>query len=139
MIEKVIFYIVAHYDDWQLFCGHQTYCDLLNSNNKIVFIYTTADDAGRADDWWQLNEQGALASITQVRNTIQFISEIQCINQHSITTYFNHNTRCYCLRLPDGFPCGVGSEAFQFQSLLKLKEENKSITAVDGSTKYDSS
>lgn len=138
MIEKVIFYIVAHYDDWQLFCGYQAYCDLLNLNNKIVFIYTTADDAGRTDGWWQLNELGALASVTQVRNTTPFISEIQCVNQHSIATYFNHNTRCYCLRLPDGFPYGVGSAAFQFQSLLKLKEENKSITAVDCSTKYDS-
>ncbi len=138
MIDKVIFYIVAHYDDWQLFCGHQAYNDLLNSNNKVVFIYTTADDAGRTDDWWQLNEEGALASVSLVRNKTSFISETQRINQHLIATYFNHNTRCYCLRLPDGFPHGVGSAAFQFQSLLKLKKANKAIKAVDCSTSYDS-
>ena len=46
--QAVVFYIGAHQDDWQLFMSPQAYYDLIADNTRVVFIYTTAGDAGAA-------------------------------------------------------------------------------------------
>ncbi len=48
----VSIYVVAHQDDWQLFMTPDAYNDLIDSDKKTVFIYTTAGDAGRDSVYW---------------------------------------------------------------------------------------
>src|ERR1700761_6558189 len=59
---NLCYYIVAHQDDWQLFYGQQAFSDLIEPGARVVFIYTTAGDAGGSEDWWRAREQGALAA-----------------------------------------------------------------------------
>src|SRR5271169_5616245 len=40
------FYVVAHEDDWQLFMGINAALDVPGADSKIVFVHTTAGDAG---------------------------------------------------------------------------------------------
>lgn len=48
--ESTLFYAVGHQDDWQLFMNPNAYHDArIEPNTKVVFIYTTAGDAGRND------------------------------------------------------------------------------------------
>lgn len=51
--DVVAFYVTAHHqDDWQLFRGHHAHEDLLTPGAKIVFVYSTANDAGLLPGWW---------------------------------------------------------------------------------------
>jgi hypothetical protein len=60
----VAFYMTAHEDDWELFRGEQAYADIQSDPSyKIVFIHTTAGDAGSIDGWWEAREQGAIAAV----------------------------------------------------------------------------
>ena len=136
--ESIEFYIAPHNDDWQLFCGHQVFQDLKQENKKVVFIYTTADDAGQDPLWWQLGEKGAIASIQQVHSSATLKTSVAHFNNHPITQHRLNHIVSYCLRLPDGLPDGSGTPAYNFQSLKKLQEANLTISAVDQSTEYTS-
>jgi len=139
-MNRLAVYIVPHYDDWQLFAGHQVFHDLQQDNMRVVFIYTTADDAGQPDDWWQINEQGAIASIqSAMSRENESLTPMQVIiNHHPIICYRLQYISSYCLRLPDGFPDGRGSSQYQHQSLTKLEQGLCAVSAVDGSTIYHS-
>jgi hypothetical protein len=60
MMSYVAFYVSAHADDWISFRGHQAWGDLKETGDdvRIVFVYTTAGDAGRDDGWWHRREDG---------------------------------------------------------------------------------
>ena len=137
MYDAISFYIAPHLDDWQLFYGHKAYEDALKPSTKIVFIYTTAGDAGRADGWWEAREQAALASVSCITSS-QHVADTSAvlINHHWITKHTLANSVSYCMRLPDGLPHGTGSETWLGQSLHKLHRNNEPITAVDQSTTY---
>jgi hypothetical protein len=137
MYSAVSFYISPHPDDWQLFYGHKAYEDALKPSTKIVFIYTTAGDAGRADGWWEAREQAALASVSCITSS-QHVADtsVVLINHHWITKHTLANSVSYCMRLPDGLPHGTGSETWHGQSLHRLHRNNQPITAVDQSTTY---
>ena len=45
-VTSVIFDVVAHADDWELFMNPDTYAQVNQPNTKNVFIYTTAGDGG---------------------------------------------------------------------------------------------
>src|SRR5688572_21098948 len=54
----VEFFVQAHQDDWQLFLGDRAVLAVPTAN-KLVFIYTTAGDAGApaSDGYWQERER----------------------------------------------------------------------------------
>jgi len=124
----IAFYVSAHQDDWQLFCGEQAVADLKEPDKKVVFIHTTAGDGGRSDGWWEVRERGALASFRAVTPAAPLTFSIHQINGHKVSVYTCGNTVNYCLRLPDG----VGDA-----SLSNLRDNKlASLTAVDNSTTY---
>jgi hypothetical protein len=117
----IAFYVMAHQDDWQLFRGDQAWIDLNESGARIVFVYTTAGDAGRTDGWWEARERGGIASIRAAIPASPLTFHIRTFNGHPIASWDCGNTTSYCMRLPDGI-------------LDKLRE--RPLAAVDGSTTY---
>lgn len=137
---KISFYVIAHADDWQLFMQPNGYKDLTVAACKVVFIITTAGDAGMDDVYWSAREEGFKSSIRFCLAPIGTLAQangIKNINDHIITYWSISNATCYFLRLPDGNLDGSGFEAQGHQSLAKLKEGYK-LTAVDNSTIYQS-
>ncbi len=138
----VSFYVVAHADDWQLFMHPNAYNDLIASDSKVVFIITTAGDAGADETYWGAREEGAKSSIRFCLAPIAALSQsngTRIFNNHSIIYWSTNNATCYFLRLPDGNLDGNGFSTRNYQSLSKLKAGHIStITAVDYSTTYQS-
>lgn len=118
----VTFYVVAHQDDWQIFAGDRAWEDIA-SGATVVFVYTTAGDAGRRDGWWEAREAGAIASCRLVTGPTPQRREVRSINGHAITCVHLANTRSYFLRLPDG-------------GLDDFRTEPGAVVAVDDSTWY---
>ena len=56
--EKISFYVVAHADDWQLFMHPNVHADFIAPQCKVVFIITTAGDAGKGERYWLAREEG---------------------------------------------------------------------------------
>lgn len=132
----IAFYVTAHEDDWELFRGEYAYNDANDSANKVVFIHTTAGDAGQTDGWWEAREQGAVAAVRSTLTQDEMpITDINDINGHTIQRYVCANTVIYFMRLPDG-GSGTGYPSTNFESLSQLRDSGKSITAVDGSATY---
>jgi hypothetical protein len=140
MFNHLCYYVVAHQDDWQLFFGQQAYSDLAEPDSRVVFIYTTAGDAGGPDAYWQAREKGAVAAQTLPSgcsppkdfNTV-------LINKHPIATCEGGSFVSYHMRLPDGNVNGHGFESTGNVSLEKLQIGClPRITAVDTSTSYHS-
>lgn len=138
----ISFYVVPHADDWQLFMQPNAYNDLVASRSKVVFIITTAGDAGAGKAYWSAREEGLkssirfclapLATMEQSTGTRQF-------NSHTINYWSINNAICYFLRLPDGDLHGNGFSAQGYHSLLKLRAGQISyIEAVDASCRYHS-
>jgi hypothetical protein len=124
----VAFYVSPHQDDWQFFRGEQAWDDLRVPGVRVVFIYTTAGDAGQAGGWWEARERGAIASIRAAIPLAPLTMSVRTIAGHPITVWECGNSASYCLRLPDG----VGP-----RSLSNLRDGAiPGLTAVDGSTTY---
>jgi len=135
--DKIVFYVAAHQDDWELFRGEQAFADLQTPNLKVVFIYTTAGDAGRTDGWWEAREQGAVAAVRSALPKSPLQVDIAAFRSHPILRYTCGNSASYFLRLPDGdIRTGTGYVATGFQSIEQLRDSNKPVTAVDKSTTY---
>jgi hypothetical protein len=132
----ISFYVMAHEDDWQMFRGEQAWIDI-QTGGRVVFVYTTAGDAGRTDGWWEAREQGAIACC-RLASPGQLKYAVQQFNGHAITVVTCGATASYFLRLPDGNldNGGYGTPAYGYQSLLQLQLSNKAMTAVDGSAQY---
>lgn len=129
------YYVVAHQDDWQLFYGQQAFLDLAEPEGRVVFIYTTAGDAGRTDGWWQAREQGALTaqSLTRAAPAPRTLR----IHGHELAVYDAGSFVSYHFRLPDGNIDGSGFEATGHVSLPKLQAAGlREIAALDGSAVY---
>jgi hypothetical protein len=145
---KVSFYFAAHEDDWQLFMNPTAFRDVADSNTKVVFVHTTAGDAGlgtgnggRKRPYYLARENGAKQAIRFMADGDDFPAE--SLEAH--TTFLGHpvyrvryrNTVTYFLRAPDGNPQGSGYDGTGRQSLLRLSTgENPVLTAVDGTTTY---
>jgi hypothetical protein len=137
--ERIVFYLAAHQDDWELFRGEQAFADLQTPNLKVVFIYTTAGDAGRTDGWWEAREQGAVAAVRSALPKSPLKIEVAAFRSHPILRYTCGSSASYFLRLPDGdIRTGKGYSATGFQSIEQLRDSNKPVSAVDKSTTYTS-
>jgi hypothetical protein len=132
----VAFYITAHQDDWQLFRGEVAYADVKKSSSKVVFIHTTAGDAGLTNGWWEAREQGAIAAVRSALPPQPVTTHVQTFNGHPVQRYVCANTVIYFMRLPDGNGYGTGYPSNHYQSLTKLRDGGMALAAVDGSTTY---
>jgi len=135
--DKIVFYVAAHQDDWELFRGEQAFADLQTPDLKVIFIYTTAGDAGRTDGWWEAREQGAVAAVRAALPKSPLKIDVAAFRSHPILRYTCANSASYFLRLPDGnIRTGKGYAATGFQSIEQLRDSNKPVTAVDKSATY---
>ena len=138
--KEVSFYIVAHADDWQLFMNPNVYLDLINRENKVVIIITTAGDAGSNQEYWAAREEGCKSSVRfclAPHSSIDEWAGTKEINQHVIQYWCANNVSCYFFRLPDGNLDGQGFSSNYYQSLTRLKSlETVTLTALDYSTIY---
>lgn len=123
-LKTVTFYVVAHADDWQIFMNPEAFKDITNAENKVVFIVTTAGDAGKKDNYWQAREEGmkssirfCLAPFTPVTGT----AGVKKIKDNTVHFWSANHIICYFLRLPDGGLNGNGFEITSYKSLQKLK------------------
>ncbi len=138
-MKHTVFYIGAHQDDWQLFMSPQAYTDLIADDTTVVFIYTTAGDAGVDPNWRRGRSAGALSSIQFAkRQRIEAIVADQVVvNGHPLQCYTIANTRSYFLDLPDGNSDGSGFPATGSQSLQRLYEGSiPSIAAIVDQPEY---
>jgi hypothetical protein len=134
---KISFYVVAHADDWQLFMHPNVYVDLMTSHCKVIFIITTAGDAGKGERYWLAREEGLKSSVRFCLPAIPESSDKRKFNHHSICCWSAGKTTSYFLRLPDGSLDGSGFAGCNFQSLLKFKSgQIDSIRPLDNSATY---
>ncbi len=138
--DKVSFYIVPHADDWQLFMQPNARNDLIDPASKIIFILTTAGDAGSSEKFWRAREEGMKSSIRFCLAPLFDILESQgttSFNTHLIRYWSCNNVTCYFMCLPDGGLDGKGFFVSFYQSLTKCKGDcMNSINTVDHSTTY---
>lgn len=138
--KPITFFIVAHMDDWQLFMNPNVSWELSNKENKVVFIYTTGNDAGGDKAFWMANEDAAISSVCFGISDLLYLDgerEIVNINNHVLHRWCGGNAVCYFLRLPDGNVTGSGFSSQGYQSLQKLyRRQIPFIKALDGSTIY---
>ena len=141
---SVAFYIAAHQDDWQLFMTPNAYGNLHDPATKVVFIYTTAGDAGKDTTYWAAREKGALRSVQFALDTALSAPGTATCGQrtflgHPVCYVEYKKSMSYFLRLPDGRMTGKGSLVYGEASLTKLRKNHiPSVTTVDNSTTYQS-
>jgi GlcNAc-PI de-N-acetylase len=137
---RISFYIVAHADDWLLFMQPNAFNDLIAPQNRVVFVISTAGDAGEGERYWKAREEGAKSSIRFCLAPRMHLVEswdTRDFNGHSISYWSSNNVTCYFLRLPDGNLDGNGFPQYNYESLSKFKAEHMtSVTALDNSTTY---
>jgi hypothetical protein len=146
--QKVSFYFSAHEDDWQLFMNPAAFHDVADVHTKVVFVHTTAGDAGlgagaggRKRPYYLARENGALAAIRFMADGNDYPAGARRgrvnLRGHDIVRVSYRNTVAYFLRAPDGNPEGGGYNHTGHQSLRRLAEgQNNLLAAVDGSTTY---
>jgi titin len=134
----VEFFVQAHQDDWQLFLGNRA-AEAVPTASKIVFVYTTAGDAGdMTSGYWQARELAAQTSIDSMTPAGPWSCGNQTVNGHVIHRCTKgSNIVTYDLRLPDGNGEGQGYSGRG--SLARLRSGAiSSFTAVNASTTYTS-
>ncbi len=141
-LAKISFYVVAHADDWQLFMQPNAYNDLVETGSKVVFIITTAGDAGLGETYWTAREEGLKSSLRfclAPHVALLESSGTKEFNEHTINYYLANNATCYFLRLPDGNLDGNGFSLHHYQSLSRLRSgQISTITTIDNSATYNS-
>lgn len=136
----VSFYIIAHADDWQLFMNPEVLRDLNNPAKKVVFIVTTAGDAGRGSLFWKAREEGMKSSIRFCR---RIISRERTAIKKVREFHFNYcaldDVTCYFMRLPDGGLSGDGFISNNHQSMSRFQcGDIKQLTSLDGLVQFSS-
>lgn len=138
---EISFYIVAHADDWQLFMQPNVYNDLLVPGCKVIFIITTAGDAGSNAEYWLAREEGCKSSLRFCLAPLGYVLQsegFRKFNNHNIRYWSVNNATCFFLRLPDGNLDGNGFPDQNNQSLSNFKSGRINIiTALDDSSKYE--
>lgn len=145
------FYVVAHEDDWQLFMGINAALDVPGVDSKIVFVHTTAGDAGLGTGTGGTAMPFYLARENEALSAIRFLANLGVvgagpngavstitINGKNLHRVAYRNTVAYFMRLPDGnVNGGRGYPSTGNQSLLLLEQDAiPELSAIDGSAVY---
>ncbi|MES2645956.1 MAG: PIG-L family deacetylase [Bacteroidota bacterium] len=140
MYNKISFFIIAHADDWQLFMQPFVFDDLVMPGCKVVFIITTAGDAGMQEKFWRAREEGHKSSVRFCMSAIDTFSEFngaKCYNEKNIDYWSLHHSTTFFLRLPDGNLDGSGFDSHDYQSLSKFQlNKINSLTSLDASYNF---
>lgn len=133
--------IVAHQDDDLIFLNPDILRDV-RAGRCVRTLFVTAGDAGNPYPDSILREKAPEASYARmagVANSWQTVAD-DGVPGHALVVEQlagAPNVSIAFLRLPDGFPSGQGSAAYQGQSLAKLwNGAIPSLTAVDGANTY---
>ena len=141
-------YVSAHPDDWQLFMNPNAYHSLKNDQHKVIFLHTTAGDAGAGqgeNNYYLAREEGSQRAIRLMVNALAGYNTLGSQPKETPVTHNGHpikrmefgNAVIYFLRLPDGNYYGPGYPVHDNKSLQKLlKGEVSDIGTVDKSTSY---
>ncbi|OQS00374.1 hypothetical protein THRCLA_05974 [Thraustotheca clavata] len=105
-VTEAHFYGTAHQDDHELFMAQSVFHHMNSTKAKVVFIYTTAGDAGETNGWWEARELGTLAaSKAWVESFGLFNSRVRTetifLENHSIHKVTIGNAVHYFLRLTE--------------------------------------
>jgi hypothetical protein len=131
----VALYVHGHQDDWQLFMGDRATASL-RGDAKVVFVYTTAGDAGRGARYWLSRESGALASVDTIIGAGAWTCERRTVSAHPIQRCAKGRAVNYFMRIPNGNPRdGTG---YGFGSLKLLRDLGTATVTVDTTTTYAS-
>ncbi|MFF4102758.1 PIG-L family deacetylase [Streptomyces sp. NPDC001903] len=135
---------VAHQDDDLLFISPEVQ-RLIRARCFVGTVYLTAGDAGRpfagGDSYVRRREQGLRAAYARMAGAPNhwFRADLT-VRGRDLVSYVlagRPDVRLVFLRLPDGFPTGVGSPRYARQSLLKLfRGQSATIRPVDGTKPY---
>lgn len=134
---------VAHQDDDLLFISPEIQ-RLVRARCFVGTVYLTAGDAGRSfagDSFVRRREQGvraAYARLAGVANQWQR-DDVIVAGRRMVSSHLTGrpDVRLVFLRLPDGFPRGVGTPRYARQSLLKLfRGQIPAMSPVDGARPY---
>jgi hypothetical protein len=129
-------YFHAHQDDWQLFMGDRAF-NSFQLANKVVFVYSTAGDAGENTNYWQTRELAARAAVDAISGGGAWSCGNQIINRHSIHRCVSGTAVEYDMRLPNCAMNGTGY--FGRGCLGDLRDGSRSrLVAVDSSATYTS-
>jgi hypothetical protein len=138
--DRICFYVVAHADDWQLFMQQNVFEDIRSPRCKVIFIITSAGDAGKDKSYWLAREEGLKSSTRFCLAPVSPLSEFpgnSIFNGFNIHWWTLNNSTSYFLRLPDGNLDGNGFASNNFQSLAKLESGQINVLpAVNNSAVY---
>lgn len=129
-------YIVAHQDDWMLFRGEHSALHLQNPGERIVYIHTTAGDAGEQKGWWEARELATVMAVKQQVGNAPITISRPKINSHGLQRYQIRDAVLYFLRCNDGGKHGEGYKRSGYRSLKLLRDQGKALRTADKSTQY---
>ncbi|WP_284985972.1 chitobiase/beta-hexosaminidase C-terminal domain-containing protein [Arthrobacter sp. fls2-241-R2A-172] len=132
--------IVAHTDDDLIFISPDFMRDI-QAKRCVQTVYTTAGEAGEGPAYWKSLEAGIRASYAKMAGVPDSwtTSDAGVPNRPLTMQTLNGapNVSVVFMRLPDGFPNGLGSAAYNSQSILKLWDGRlSSIRPVDNAAAF---
>ena len=129
-------YIHAHQDDWQIFMGDRA-SNSFTEATKVVFVYSTAGDAGENTHYWQTRELAARAAVDAISSAGTWSCDAQTINRHALRRCVKGKAVSYDMRLPN---CAMNSTGYFGRGCLgELRDgERSTLVALDGSATYTS-
>ncbi|WP_258141793.1 MULTISPECIES: chitobiase/beta-hexosaminidase C-terminal domain-containing protein [unclassified Arthrobacter] len=135
--------IVAHTDDDLLFLSPDFMRDI-QAKRCVQTVFTTAGEAGEGASYWKGLEAGIRASYSKMAGVADSwtTSDAGVPNRPLTLQTLNGapNISVVFMRLPDGFPNGAGSTAYNGQSILKLWDGRlSSIRPVDNAATFTKS
>ena len=135
--------IVAHTDDDLLFLSPDFMRDI-QAKRCVQTVFTTAGEAGEGASYWRSLEAGIRASYSKMAGVSDSwtTSDAGVPNRPLTMQTLNGapNISVVFMRLPDGFPNGDGSAAYNDQSILKLWDGRlSSIRPVDNAATFTKS
>ncbi|WP_405474817.1 chitobiase/beta-hexosaminidase C-terminal domain-containing protein [Paenarthrobacter ilicis] len=135
--------VVAHTDDDLLFLSPDFMRDI-QAKRCVQTVFTTAGEAGEGASYWRGLEAGIRASYAKMAGVADSwtTSDAGVPNRPLTKQTLNGapNVSVVFMRLPDGFPDGDGSAAYNAQSILKLWDGRlSSIRPVDNAATFTKS
>lgn len=132
--------IVAHTDDDLIFLSPDFMRDI-QAKRCVQTVFTTAGEAGEGASYWRGLEAGIRASYAKMAGVTDSwtTSDAGVPNRPLTMQTLNGapNISVVFMRLPDGFPNGDGSAAYNDQSILKLWDGRLSaIRPVDNAATF---
>ena len=129
-------YVTAHQDDWMLFRGDHAAVHLDDPAKGLLFIHTTAGDAGESNGWWEARELATVMAVRRQLGNPALTMTRPRIAGHGVQRYACGHAILYFLRCNDGGKQGEGFPLSGHRSISQLRDTGKTLKTADGSTRY---